>query len=172
MSLSPSFSESIEPSVTTQHPTVPISQVPSVMISETPTGSPFTPTASPIYPTSSPTPSPVYPTASPLKPSIDPTIHPTMSPETSAPVAVPVTLMAFDVCPNDQSSDTKYVKNDLVSYQLGSTWQVYKCTENRCTGAPRPGQTESSWVLVGTCRNGPPEDVSTPSPHEVRLLLF
>lgn len=99
-----------------------------------------------------------------------------MSPETSAPVAVPVVLMAFDVCPNEPSSDTKHLKNDLVSYRVGSTWQVYKCIEDRCSGAPRPGQTESSWVLVGTCRDGPPEleDVSTPSPspHEVRLLLF
>jgi len=166
----------IEPSVSpTPHPVAPTSQVPSVMSSEiitneSPTGSPNNPTVSPNSPTASPndpTASPHDPTASPFYPSDSPTDQPTMRPETEAPIATQVAMNAFSVCPSVQSSMAS--RNDLVSYQVGSTWKVYQCVEDHCSaGSSKPG---SSWILVGTCRNKPAErDGSNPT-SEVSLLF-
>ncbi|KAL7436170.1 hypothetical protein ACHAXH_006809, partial [Discostella pseudostelligera] len=171
----------IEPSVSpTPHPVAPTSQVPSVMssemTSESPTGSPNSPTVSPNSPSASPinpTASPHDPTISPLHPSDSPIDQPTMRPETEAPIVTQVAMIAFEVCPNVQSSSTMASRNDLISYQVGSTWKVYKCAEDRCSaGSSMPG---SSWILVGTCQNKlaerdgshPTSEVSTPEPSRV-----
>ncbi len=159
----PSIEMSLSPSPTTHHPTDPMSQIPSVMTSESPTGSPLSPTASPAVPTMSPqnpTASPSNPTVSPSQPSNVPTVHPTSSPETAAPVSVPVVLTVFDICPNEYMSSTMHKRNDLVSYRSDSTWQVYQCADNNCNAAgpiQEAANSDSSWILVGTCRNGPPE---------------
>jgi hypothetical protein len=167
----------IEPSVSpTPHPVAPTSQVPSVMssemTSESPTGSPNSPTVSPNSPSASPinpTASPHDPTASPLHPSDSPIDQPAMRPETEAPIVTQVAMIAFEVCPNVQSSSTMASRNDLISYQVGSTWKVYKCAEDRCSaGSSMPG---SSWILVGTCQNKLAERDGSHPTSEVSLLF-
>ena len=177
-SVSPSQSDSIAPSAPTQHPTIRMSQVPSVAASESPTGSPLNPTPSPIDPTLSPhnpTASPIDPTLSPVHPSRAPTDYPTLSPEAAAPVPVPIVLVTYDACPNELASTTMHTRNDVVSFQVGSTWKVYRCAEDHCsaTGSmPVNEQSDSSWILVGTCRNGPPEPDDSKTTREVSLLCI
>ena len=159
----PSVEMSLSPSATTHHPSEPLSQIPSAMTSESPTASPFNPTASPMVPTitpHNPTASPSIPTVYPSHPSNAPTVHPTSSPEAATRVPVQVALKVFDVCPDERVSSMKHARNDLVSYQSGSVWQVYQCADNHCSAAGQmlgAANSDSSWILVGTCRNGPPE---------------
>ena len=177
-SVSPSQSDSIAPSAPTQHPTIRMSQVPSVAASESPTGSPLNPTPSPIDPTLSPhnpTASPIDPTLSPVHPSRAPTDYPTLSPEAAAPVPVPIVLVTYDACPNELASTTMHTRNDVVSCQVGSMWKVYRCAEDRCSATgPMPvnDQSDSSWILVGTCRDGPPEPDDSKTTREVSLLCI